>query len=89
MTQPRESAFVVLGEQGEYSDRSVWAAAVFAEEAPAQQFVDEREAAMRRAIAETEGYSAEREQRLQAIDPKAWEWGDDVPRYHIEEVPFR
>ena len=37
-----EKVFVVLGENGEYSDRSVWVAGVFATEAEAQQQIDAR-----------------------------------------------
>lgn len=84
--QPAEKVHVLLGNQGEYSDRTVWVAGVFRDQAEARFVVEDREARVRAAIAQGEEGLRE---RLKAIDPELDDWYSDSIYYHVYETTIR
>lgn len=92
MTLPgtSDSVYVVMGTQGEYSDRHVWCAAAFRDEEEAKRFVEARQADIRLAVATHGEFSNALVRALDAIDPELVDWGDLLEVvYSLQEVPFR
>jgi hypothetical protein len=79
--------WLVMGEQGEYSDRTVWAVTAFREQAAAQRFVEEIGARIREAIGQG---SDDLRERLESIDPRLDDlWSPEEATYWLEQVELR
>jgi len=85
---------VLVGSQGEYSDRKVWVAAVFHDQAAARAEAERREALWREWYQHYDEddayrYSDQAELDVQAIDPHLDECYSYQPTYTVEEVEVR
>lgn len=93
-----QTAWVVLGSSGQWSDWSQWPVAVYLDEAEAKGFVERQEAAIREVLAQepsdpydanddyTPAYSAWLD-RLRAVDGNADQY--EQPHYTARAVPLR